>query len=57
MNIKIFPVNNGSFKEKFHGYSIKNIWQILNKELINKVLENANDFYGNLEKNKKKHFN
>lgn len=47
-----------SFKEKFHGYTIEgfkkwlNRGEILDKELINKVLENVNDFYGNLEKNK-----
>ncbi len=61
-NGKVFYYENKkdrlSFKEKFHGYTIEgfkkwlNRGKILNKELINKVLENANDFYGNLEKNK-----
>lgn len=47
-----------SFKEKFHGYIIEDFkkWlnrgEILDKKLIDKVLENVNDFYGNLEKNK-----
>ena len=61
-NGKVFYYENKkdklSFKEKFHGYTIEgfkkwlNRGKILNKELINKVLENVNDFYGNLEKNK-----
>ena len=61
-NGKVFYYENKknrlSFKEKFHGYTIEgfkkwlNRGEILDKKLIDKVLENVNDFYGNLEKNK-----
>lgn len=59
-NGKVFYYENKkdrlSFKEKFHGYTIEGFKKYLNrgktldKELLNKVLENVNDFYGNLEK-------
>lgn len=59
-NEKVFYYENKkdrlSFKEKFYGETIESFkkWltrgETLNKELLNKVLENVNDFYGNLEK-------
>lgn len=61
-NEKVFYYKNKkdrlSFKEKFYGETIESFkkWltrgETLDKELINKVLENVNDFYRNLEKNK-----
>lgn len=61
-NEKVFYYENKkdrlSFKEKFYGETIESFkkWltrgETLDKELLNKVLENVNDFYGNLEKNK-----